>query len=71
MRSANEPAIRAGVMIANVIWKHMNTDSGMVGAKAFTPPGSPPTIMILDAGPDHAPMYLLRLASGFVVKARE
>ena len=23
MRSANAPAIRAGVMIAKVIWKHM------------------------------------------------
>ena len=23
MRSANEPAISAGVMIAKVIWKHM------------------------------------------------
>ena len=29
MRSANAPAIRAGVMIANVIWKNMKIDSGM------------------------------------------
>ena len=30
IRSANAPAIRAGVMTANVIWKVMNTDSGIV-----------------------------------------
>ena len=34
IRSANAPAIRAGVMIAKVIWKVMNTDSGMVPASA-------------------------------------
>ena len=36
IRSAKEPQIRAGVMIANVIWKHMNTVSGIVGAMEFT-----------------------------------
>ena len=30
MRSAKAPTISAGVMIANVIWNVMNTDSGMV-----------------------------------------
>ncbi|SCD23258.1 Uncharacterised protein [Brucella abortus] len=30
MRSANEPVISAGVMIANVIWKVMKRYSGMV-----------------------------------------
>ena len=30
MRSANAPTINAGVMIAKVIWKVMNTDSGIV-----------------------------------------
>ncbi len=30
MRSANAPQISAGVMMAKVIWKHMNTDSGIV-----------------------------------------
>ena len=32
MRSAKAPQISAGVMIANVIWKHMKTDSGIVAA---------------------------------------
>ena len=36
MRSAIAPQISAGVMIANVIWKHMNTDSGIVGAALAT-----------------------------------
>ena len=30
MRSANAPVISAGVMIANIIWKVMNTLSGIV-----------------------------------------
>ena len=30
MRSAKAPQISAGVMMAKVIWKHMNTDSGIV-----------------------------------------
>ena len=30
MRSANAPTVRAGVMIAKVIWKVAKTDSGMV-----------------------------------------
>ena len=30
MRSAKAPTISAGVMMAKVIWKVMNTDSGMV-----------------------------------------
>ena len=34
IRSASAPAIRAGVMIAKVIWKNMYTVSGMVGARA-------------------------------------
>ena len=37
MRSAKPPQIRAGVMMANVIWKVMNTDSGMVPERASTP----------------------------------
>ena len=35
MRSANAPAISAGVMIAKVIWNIMYTVSGIVGAKPF------------------------------------
>ena len=37
MRSAKAPVIRAGVMIANVIWKVMNTDSGMVPERLSAP----------------------------------
>ena len=37
MRSAKAPAISAGVMIAKVIWKQMNTVSGMVLARSCTP----------------------------------
>ena len=36
MRSANAPTTRAGVMIANVIWKVMNTVSGIVPLIAST-----------------------------------
>ena len=36
MRSANAPVISAGVMIANIIWYIMKTDSGMVGARWLT-----------------------------------
>jgi len=36
MRSAKPPAINAGVMIANVIWNAMYTDSGIVGARWLT-----------------------------------
>jgi len=32
IRSANAPVMRAGVMIANMSWKAMNTVDGMVGA---------------------------------------
>ena len=42
IRSANAPAISAGVMIANVIWNIMNTVSGIVVADAVAscrPPG--------------------------------
>src|SRR5262245_11007822 len=35
IRSANAPQINAGVMIANVIWNIMYTDSGIVGASEF------------------------------------
>ena len=35
MRSANAPAISAGVMIANVIWKHDVDVSGIVGASGL------------------------------------
>ncbi len=38
MRSANAPQISAGVMIAKVIWKTMNTVSGMVSAAAASRP---------------------------------
>jgi hypothetical protein len=41
--SAKAPAIRAGVMIANVIWNMAYTVSGMVGARCETvslPPAS-------------------------------
>ncbi len=34
MRSAKAPTISAGVMIANVIWKVMNTDSGTARTSA-------------------------------------
>ena len=37
MRSANAPTISAGVMMAKVIWKVMNTDSGIVPLNASTP----------------------------------
>jgi hypothetical protein len=37
MRSAKAPQISAGVMMAKVIWKHMNTDSGIVPFSAPTP----------------------------------
>ena len=36
MRSANAPVIKAGVMMANVIWNMMNTHSGIVAASEFT-----------------------------------
>ena len=36
MRSANAPVISAGVMIANMSWNIMNTDSGIVGARCET-----------------------------------
>ena len=32
MRSAKAPVIRAGVMIANIIWKTMKTWCGIVAA---------------------------------------
>ncbi len=35
MRSAKAPTISAGVMMAKVIWKVMNTDSGIVAASAL------------------------------------
>ncbi len=37
MRSAKAPQISAGVMMAKVIWKVMNTDSGIVPLSASTP----------------------------------
>ena len=49
IRSANAPTIRAGVMIANIIWNVMNTVSGIVPliASTVTPPRNalprPPT----------------------------
>ncbi len=36
MRSANAPVISAGVMMANMSWNIMYTDSGMVGARWLT-----------------------------------
>src|SRR5690349_10719744 len=36
IRSANAPVISAGVMMANIIWYIMKTDSGMVGAMWLT-----------------------------------
>jgi hypothetical protein len=48
MRSANAPQISAGVMIAKVIWKHMYTDSGMVGARCDTATFEPLTKLIPD-----------------------
>ena len=36
MRSAKAPAIRAGVMMAKVSWKHMKTVSGTVLARSCT-----------------------------------
>ena len=44
IRSANAPAISAGVMIAKVIWNIAYTVSGIVGARCETvslPPVSP------------------------------
>ena len=41
MRSANAPAISAGVMMANVIWKQMYTLSGMVAASGLGLPIPP------------------------------
>jgi hypothetical protein len=41
LRSAKAPVISAGVMIANIIWKIMNTEWGMVFEYASN--GSPPT----------------------------
>src|SRR5215475_3545471 len=38
MRSANAPAMSAGVMMANVIWKQRYTVSGMVTASPFGVP---------------------------------
>ena len=32
IRSANAPVMRAGVMMANMIWNAMNTVAGIVGA---------------------------------------
>ena len=37
MRSAKAPVIRAGVMIAKVIWKVMKTDSGIVPVSESLP----------------------------------
>ncbi len=37
MRSAKAPTISAGVMIAKVIWKVANTDSGMVSVRLSRP----------------------------------
>jgi len=36
MRSAKAPVIKAGVMIANVIWNKMKTASGTVGTSECT-----------------------------------
>ena len=36
MRSAKAPTISAGVMMAKVIWKVMNTDSGIVPERLST-----------------------------------
>ena len=49
MRSANAPQISAGVMMAKVIWKHMNTDSGIV-------PFSVPTSMSFNRKRDMPPI---------------
>ena len=40
MRSVNAPAMSAGVMTANIIWKAMNSSAGMWGANGL---GAPPT----------------------------
>ena len=40
MRSAKAPEIRAGVMMAKVIWNIMNTVSGMVVATAKSVPAA-------------------------------
>jgi hypothetical protein len=37
MRSAKAPQIKAGVMMAKVIWKVMNTDSGIVPFSELMP----------------------------------
>ena len=62
MRSAKAPVIRAGVMMANVIWKVMNTVSGMVPDRVSTPM---PRSRILSSPPTKA------LAAPPSVKARE
>ncbi len=50
MRSANAPVISAGVMIAKVIWKVMNTLSGIV-------PLSASVVMPLRNSRDRSPRY--------------
>ena len=65
IRSAKAPAIRAGVMMANVIWNITNTHSGIVAARLLTLA----MFMPLRNMPSNPPIYLFRLASWFVVKA--
>ena len=52
MRSAKAPQIRAGVMMAKVIWKVMKTDSGMVR------PFSSPTLIPINKTRELPPMKL-------------
>ncbi len=72
IRSANEPQIRAGVMIAKVIWKHMNTFSVDGRGQGVHPhPPSRPSSGYGSPAPLKAPMYFCSPASAFVVKASE
>ena len=51
MRSAKAPTISAGVMMAKVIWKVMNTDSGIVAASPLVLSSVMPLSMNCDMPP--------------------
>ena len=67
IRSAKAPAIRAGVMIAKVIWNIMKTYSGTVPARLLAE-----SILIPPSRNwPKPPMNLLSPASGLAAKASE
>ena len=69
IRSAKAPAIKAGVMIAKVIWNIMYTVSGMVYTEALSVPAprvnglSQLTSMPLSSTREKSPMYGLPLVN--------